>query len=259
MGSACTPSNNILVLILSCEKTRDRREACLETWLRHIPPGIIYKFVIGRPGKAAVTADDYLYVDAPDTYLGLPEKVWQMCQQALMHWDFEWLFKTDDDSFVNLLRVWEYPKSRDYMGRKITLTQGAYEWHRKVVPGKEMVGLDDNGKIPAAEVERMDKLAALPNPTRHATSWASGMGYFLSRNAVRKVAQEPYLHVQKELYEDRMVGCIMASWGIYLHGQHQTLRYANEGIYGATAIHPCLPDRMREVYWQLLRAGEMET
>jgi hypothetical protein len=264
---------DVLILIMSCMSTGDRRDACRETWLRrrnpldgsdpgtpgwYLPPGMDAKFVIGRLGCPSALVGDILYVDAPDTYVGLAQKTWKMCQEALSLWEFNWLFKSDDDTLVNPLRVREYPKTRDYIGRKVNDgwcsgpdTYRAANWHRLVVPKRELIG-----KVNQAEI---DKIALNGWQSQN---WAGGgWGYFLSKRAVRMVAEEPLAHVEKELYEDKFVGGVMNSYGIYLHGKHETLRDFDygENIYGATTIHPLKPSAMREVYWKLHRAGEIGT
>ncbi len=239
-----------VIMILSCEAYRNRAEACRETWLSHpLPPGCKAIFLVGRPGQENILAGDMLYLDCPDTYLGLPLKVWMGIRECLVRWDFRWLFKTDDDSMVNPYRVVEYPKSADYMGRRILPSLGGVDWHKRVVPLKEKTGKFD---YHLAE--------SLGSQGPQGMGWAGGMGYFLSRRACQLVATEPLRHVKKDLYEDRLVGEIMSSYGIYLHGRHNTIRPIGEGsIFGATCLHPLDPDEMRSIYWRLLRAGEFGT
>jgi hypothetical protein len=244
----------MLVLICSCQATPDRRDACRETWLAHgLPNGMEAVFLVGRPGVPCALAGDTLYLDCDDSYVGLPQKMHRAYNEALARWDFDWLFKTDDDSWVNLLRVMAYPRTRDYMGRPVALHGEDPTWHRTVVPKKELVGVYNYAAL--------DSLKA--NGQGWNGPWASGMGYFLSRHAVQLVAREPWSHVLRELYEDKFVGDVMGSYGIYLHGQHATLRDSIKpdwsNIFGATALHPCPPKVMREVYWRLHRAGEIGT
>jgi hypothetical protein len=244
-----------LVLIVSCEATKDRREACLETWLSHvIPDGIAYKFVVGRPGKPASLCGDILYVDCPDTYIGLPIKTWAMIREALARFEFEWLFKCDDDTFVNLHRLANYSKTHEFMGRHAALCGDDPNWHKTEVGPREKVG--------TANYKLLDEKA---KQTQWFGGWANGGGgYFLSKRACGLVAKEPLSHVEKELYEDKLVGDIMRSHGIHLNGAHSTLRHKVDPnslnhLLGATTLHPLIPKDMRRVYWKLLRMGELLT
>lgn len=238
-----------LVLLLSCDalEMKARREACRETYLKyeHIPEDMKAIFLVGRPGQQTALCGDILYLDCPDTYLGLPQKIWAGIKEAFTLWDFDWIFKADDDTYVNMLRVKNYYKERDYVGRRV---MGGFdpEWHHN----KDKVGGRNGG--PSDPVQH----------TPVVTPWAGGgVGYFLSKHAASLVAREPLSHVLKESYEDKFVGDVMGSHGIYLHGLHQGLRDAGQqgNIFGATTIHPLKPKQMREVYWRLHRAGEIGT
>src|SRR5205085_6863271 len=84
-----------LIMVLSCDApfARARREACLETWMNtRYCSNIGFVFVIGRPGQLPSLCGDILYVDAPDTYVGLPVKTWAAIRESLVRWDYHWLF-----------------------------------------------------------------------------------------------------------------------------------------------------------------------
>ena len=244
-----------LVLLLSCQKTEDRREACRQTWLSHgMPEGMRVLFVVGKPGQPSTLSGDVLTVDAPDTYVGLPYKTHAMIREALTRFEFDWLFKADDDTFINLPRLACYPKTRDYMGRKAAIMGDDPDWHRKFVGPKEKMG--------QFCYESVDKVISR---TRWCGPWANGgSGYFLSHYACRLVAAENPSHISKDTYEDKLVGDIMISNGIFLWGAHSTLRHkvnpdSRRDIIGATTLHPLDPEDMYEVYWKLLRAEEIGT
>jgi hypothetical protein len=273
-----------LVLILSCEAYRDRREACLETWMRHCPPDVYPIFVIGRPGQPACLSGGIspsmetpsfnapggsdcsykgaiLYVDVPDTYVDLSQKTWAAIRESLVLFDYEWLFKCDDDTFANLYRIRQYPKSREYMGRKVQDNAGAGGRYGGTA-GWTIAEVTKRERTVTIDKRRQD---ALIKPTFWAGPWADGgAGYFLSRRCAGIVAAEPLLHVQLSLYEDRFVGEVMMSHGLYLHGNHSSLRPWVDGdaerhVIGATTLHPMPSAAMRRVYWRALRAGEMNT
>lgn len=94
----------VLVGICSCNDAAGRRKACRETWLSHPVPGIECRFFLGRrtplPNEPDVAA---LWVE--DDYRHLPAKGLAFYRYALEHYDFDWLFKCDDDTYVVLDRL----------------------------------------------------------------------------------------------------------------------------------------------------------
>ncbi len=109
-GHAVIPANpqkkkvNILVGICSCNNAHHRRVACRETWLSHPQPGIECRFFLGRreplPNEPDVVN---LWVD--DGYYHLPAKGLAFYKWALENYDFDWLFKCDDDTYLALDRL----------------------------------------------------------------------------------------------------------------------------------------------------------
>lgn len=94
----------VLVGICSCNNAANRRKACRETWLSHPVPGIECRFFLGRRTPMADEPDvTALWVD--DGYGHLPAKGLAFYQYALEHYDFDWLFKCDDDTYLALERL----------------------------------------------------------------------------------------------------------------------------------------------------------
>lgn len=94
----------VLVGICSCNTAANRRKACRETWLSHPAPGIAYKFFLGRR-EPIEGEDDVVALWVNDDYAHLPAKGLAFYQYALEHYDFDWLFKCDDDTYVALDRL----------------------------------------------------------------------------------------------------------------------------------------------------------
>lgn len=95
----------ILVGICSCCVARPRRVAVRETWLSHPQLGIECKFFLGRYAPPHGEAEDTVALWVEDDYGHLPAKVLEFFRYALKHYDFEWLFKCDDDTYVALDRL----------------------------------------------------------------------------------------------------------------------------------------------------------
>ena len=94
----------ILVGICSCRHLRERRDAIRATWLRHLPPNVRAVFFVGRGAPLDEPHDDIVRVAAPDAYLALPGKV-QRFFRDMLAWDFDFLFKCDDDTYVHAARL----------------------------------------------------------------------------------------------------------------------------------------------------------
>lgn len=95
---------SILVGICSCNGAPLRRAACRETWLSHPQPGIECRFFLGRREPLPQEPDAVnLWVD--DGYASLPAKGLAFYKWALDNYDFDWLFKCDDDTYIALDRL----------------------------------------------------------------------------------------------------------------------------------------------------------
>ena len=102
--SGVRKSVSILVGTCSAQPCGERRQGVRETWLRHPQEGVECLFFLGGevpPGEEG----DTVGLDAPDSYNDLPAKVLAFFRYALEHYDFDWLFKCDDDTYLDLGRL----------------------------------------------------------------------------------------------------------------------------------------------------------
>jgi Galactosyltransferase len=74
-----------------------------ETWARNAVPDMEVKFFYGRPlsGFPREPAPDEVFLDCPDDYEGLAQKVYQVFQWGYAH-GFDLVGKIDDDTWVDL-------------------------------------------------------------------------------------------------------------------------------------------------------------
>lgn len=103
-GSSDRVPPKILVGICSCLKYPEKREAVRKTWMAHAREGIECSFFVGG-GQAIDGEIDTIAVAADDSYGFLPAKVIAFFRHALEHFEFDWLFKCDDDTYVALDRL----------------------------------------------------------------------------------------------------------------------------------------------------------
>lgn len=106
----------ILIAIVTCHKNSDRQKRVRASWLTALPPHVEAKFFFGRGGRREPKSDE-VFLGCRDDYAGLPEKARGICAYSISN-GFDWTFKVDDDTDVNLERLLEQPLSGDYVGRK---------------------------------------------------------------------------------------------------------------------------------------------
>lgn len=123
----------IIIGALSCWKYPERQERCLSTWIRE---GYRYThllsettsfdhheivrsvLLIGEPTipSPRIIGKNYLLLPVPNDYPSLPQRTRAFCQWALGQDDWDYLFKCDDDTYVSMSRLIQYPLTADYIG-----------------------------------------------------------------------------------------------------------------------------------------------
>lgn len=85
---------------MTCTKSQDRAEACLDTWINNIKPPHEYIFFGDRQQSIKMKRTWDCSPDQGEHRHRLPEKTYKMlCNSLNYQWDF--LFKCDDDTFLN--------------------------------------------------------------------------------------------------------------------------------------------------------------
>ena len=114
--------NLLLVLIHAKARGRERRDAIRGTWVspyRHLPPGLApiqYRFVVGGQGltqevseelvKEAQEEKDLLVLEhSEDSLQGLTSRTLNMLTYAVENFEFSYVLKCDDDTFVDIMRI----------------------------------------------------------------------------------------------------------------------------------------------------------
>lgn len=119
------PPLRLLIGICSCQPFGEKRQAVRHTWFPRDLPTVSASFFVGAGEIAAVEADT-VTLQVPDDYEHLPLKVLEFFRHALNHYDFEWLFKCDDDTYVVPERLLKLTgNSADYVGNEFILDRGA--------------------------------------------------------------------------------------------------------------------------------------
>lgn len=101
-----------LIAVTTSEPFSDRRKRC-KPWMNNSKADVF--FVMGRPGPAKREGDT-LYVPCGDGYYDLVSKTYHICKYVLENCDFDYLFKCDDDSYVNIDRLLAIESDASYLG-----------------------------------------------------------------------------------------------------------------------------------------------
>jgi len=218
-GRFVDPGNaRVLIGILTCDKYRARADGIRNSWLKLIPANYRVLFVHGRPGREEGVEGDCLYLDCPESYEMLPRKVHAFLHYCLRHFEFDYLFKTDDDTYLDLERFISFDREgADYIGqfREQPVAETGKTWHY--------------GKCD-------DKAFEVPYERPFVCAWATGGGYFLSRRATEIAAEKTTPALADHIFEDMMIGeALTLQPGLKL----LRTRFANMGV-----INPLLPKDM---------------
>jgi hypothetical protein len=180
----------MLIAILACEKYQGRVDSVRGSWLPMVPDTFEILFVYGRPGQPSAREGDRLFLDCPESYEMLPRKVHELLAYAVGNLDFDYLFKTDDDTYLDLERFIGCDlQDADYVG----------QFREMPVPVPEIGKTYHYGKC-------TDRSFEVPYERPFICPWATGGGYFLSRRAAEIAAQRTARSHPEHLFEDVMVG-----------------------------------------------------
>jgi hypothetical protein len=180
-----------LLLIMNCQKYRNKAELQRCTWLTSLPKWLTYYHVIGdEQMNQPYEFDDenrILIVNVKDDYVSLPKKVIAAYNAVNEAIKFKYIFKTDDDqmltklNFFDILSVLIQKKQTHYGGYIVNVNQPYLSQYHKIHPELPQY-------IPILK-----------------TVYCSGRFYFLSKEAVDSlIVKREY--IEKECLEDYAIG-----------------------------------------------------
>jgi len=183
--------HHILIGIVSCRKQMNRINTIRTGWVKELKRyGIDYFFIVGDPLISDyILENDILYMPCSDNYESLPQKVLSFYKYALERTPFDFVYKIDDDCYLNAENVystlfWNY----DYVGKIVATDEKALQrdWHF--------------GKCTDPEINRTFYGGEYIGP------WCGGgFGYFLSRRSLSTISSMSEF-ITHELYEDKAIG-----------------------------------------------------
>jgi hypothetical protein len=182
-----------ILLIMNCKKYRDKALYQKQDWLQKIPDDIIYFHVIGDENLNSNFLFDFenniLYVKELDDYNSLPKKVIAAYDAVLLTYNFEFIFKTDDDqilvkphlfTILPVILTKKFPKS-DYGGYVVDVDKPYLSQYHKIHP------------------ELPKYLPIL------STKYCTGRFYYLSKDAIIYLTYQKD-KIKKEYLEDYAIG-----------------------------------------------------
>lgn len=100
----------ILVAVITCQKHVAMRDAIRESWSSGSVEGIRVLFFMGDAGERVEcrdgsSGDVVILPGVADDYDHLPAKVRAAFRWLVLNYDFDWVFKCDDDTYVVLERL----------------------------------------------------------------------------------------------------------------------------------------------------------
>lgn len=237
------PENRIVLGILSCQKNARKRRAVDSTWARRVrETGVQTYFLVGRPGSPEEVVGDILYLDCDDSYRGLSEKVVAFLRFAQANFQFDYIFKCDDDTYIDFEKWIRIPfETAEFTSGKLIAYSPAYQtWIRAK-------GFEWN---PDAD-QFMSQAGEFP---------CGGDGYFLSRRAVEAIVTSTSAQTVSWCgpSEDVLVTGLLKSVGVCPKVVPQIGGYVDEALQdwtvvkesGYATIHPVPPLEMRMIHWR---------
>lgn len=199
--------NKLLIAINSAPENSFRRMIIQASCINLKIPEIEYHFFVGRPNAKTEKVGNIVYLNCDGTYEALSIKMLAYLNFIKSREDYDYLFKTDDNTFFN-------PQRLLGLSRKI---KGGYAGSLNSGP---FLTTYHYGKV---KNDIFNKPYSEPwrGPYAH-----GGPGYFISRAAVKALLESTKkLDPKLEFYEDKFIGDSLTDLGFKLEDISSELRF----------------------------------
>jgi hypothetical protein len=186
-------NQDYILLIMNCKKYQKKAEFQKKTWLNQIPEYLKYYHVIGdetlEQDYQFDNENNILWIKVSDDYISLPKKVIRAYEAIYNTFQFQYIFKTDDD------QVLVKPSFFDTIKKLI----------ESMIPKTHYGGYIVDVKRPY--LSQYSKIH--PELPTHlplfVTKYCSGRFYFLSKSVVSSLINKREM-IEKEYLEDYAIG-----------------------------------------------------
>lgn len=127
-GTATPPPRRrrtrLVIGILSAAHYVDRRMRCRRMWTHALPQhaDAVWRFFVGRADGVEDREPDVVVLPCPDDYASLPQKTAAMLRWFADRYEFDFLFKCDDDTYVCVERLLAYQPPHEYCGWDVSVS-----------------------------------------------------------------------------------------------------------------------------------------
>ncbi len=182
-----------ILLIMNCKKHDNKAAYQKSTWLSTLPDYLLYYHVIGEPELESPFAFDnenhILWIKVEDDYNSLPKKVIRAYHAVNEIFDYQYIFKTDDDQMLTNDKFFTVIKGMTssitnklhYGGFIVDVKQNHLSQYHKIHP-----------ELPA-------------NLPVYKTKYCNGRFYFLSKQAIIHLISNQQM-IEQEYFEDYAIG-----------------------------------------------------
>lgn len=195
-------SRKFFVLIITCLMNVSRVNNLRNLWIKDLKKlDIPYLFVIGNNRNKSFIKGDILSTACPDNYESLPKKIYKSIEFVSRNFNFEYIYKIDDDCILNPLSLFTIDTGNSlYIGKdkKVSHDFNRY-WHK--------------GKC---ENKKLNQVPYPLNRIFHNTHHAKGeSGYFLHHTVIPIILGfKKYIYT--DIYEDKVIGDVLRFNSIYM-------------------------------------------
>lgn len=193
------PRFKLAILILSAlgPKYTERRNASRFTYLSYDwnNTDYTYFFLIGHEDDPGLQAEkeqygDIIFYPGVDQYSLLSSKVYWGFHTSLVEYQFDWMLKTDDDSFVHIDHIFDYIHNINS-----SIPEDSERFNKSVIP-PVLAGFVKKCRLPHFNKEEQADMAdnMAERGFKIPSKYTSGAGYLLSRTALEimvKLHTEP--------------------------------------------------------------------
>jgi hypothetical protein len=182
-----------ILLIMNCEKYRDKAEKQNQDWLKNIPSFLKYFHVIGGSKEERLDEENnILYLNVDDDYISLPKKVIAAYNAINTRYDYSYIFKTDDDQMLKKPTFFDVLKS--ILERKNE--KGIIHYGGFIIDVKQPY----LSKYHLIHPELPEYLPV------YQTKYCNGRFYFLSKESIEYLISFKKMMISREYLEDYAIG-----------------------------------------------------